>query len=140
MRNARENRTRLFDRTRTFHEPGCEAGANPAMGSCVVRQSSAALGSSGYSAVLTVAPDGSSHSTRNWSLEWTCRATNQRKAWRWVEGNVSTSCGTVQDCSLTEAATRLWVTVIARTQGIVARMPSRRKNRKRTYLLIGNSQ
>src|SRR5258708_30614863 len=82
--NSRENNDLPLETTRTVHKPGCDAGAKPAMGSCVVKHNSGVVGSSPYSAVVEMVPLGSIQSTRNWSPALTCLATNQRKAWRCV--------------------------------------------------------
>ena len=63
------------------------------MGSWVVKHSSAAFGSSPYSAVVDTTPEGSTHSTRNRSPVRTCRAENQRKACLSVGWNSAVALG-----------------------------------------------
>jgi len=65
MVKVREKATVPFATARTVQLPGCDAGANPAIGNCEVKHSSPADGSSPYSAVVATVPAGSSHSTRN---------------------------------------------------------------------------
>src|ERR1700730_6151369 len=108
---------------RAVHCPGCEAGAKPATGNCVVRHNSEAAGKSSYWALVEMAPFGSTQSTRRRSPARTWRATNHRKIWRWVGGNDVTAFGVAQVCSSTEVLRRLWATVAAKPGDASANKP-----------------